>query len=514
MTPRTYETRSLCDSHRNALLGAYAELYSRAERTLFARLQRDESLAAVKREFLIRFGLTARQFNALAADLRGKIASVQGRRRVLIRSLERRIARAKDVLSKIPPGTHMHHQKRRRLVRVEQRLAAIRADDAAGRIRLCFGSRTLFRKQFGLTQNGYASHESWQREWRERRASQFFVLGSKDETSGCQGCVATVQHDGTITLRLRLPNALAAHGTHLVFSNLRFAYGHEAILAALGRNVSPNPREHEAISWRFVRDNKGWRVLATVLVPPRERVSLGGVGVVAVDLNADHLAVTELDRFGNPVTSFRVQCLTCRKSRHQRLASIGAAVQQVVTHARELRKPIVVEQLDFEAKKAELEQRGARYARMLSGFACAAFHALLRARAYDAGVELRSVNPAYTSVIGEYKFATRYGLSRHQAAAVCIGRRGMHLAERPNRRMGDDVAFPLPVRNRGKHVWSFWRRVAQRAAAHTARGRPGQGARSSPVRAQAIRQGTARRAICSSAAGGNPARESSAALFG
>ncbi|HEX4836844.1 MAG TPA: hypothetical protein VFW01_10940, partial [bacterium] len=123
--------------------------------------------------------------------------------------------------------------------------------------------------------------------------------------------------------------------------------------------------------------------------------------------------------------------------------------------------------------------------------------------------------PAFTSVIGPHKFADRYGLSRHQAAACAIGRRGMHLAERSNRRMGDHVAFPLPARNRGTHVWAFWRAIARREAALRARGRPGSpGVRSSPAPAPSDRRSTARPAIRSSAAGGTPARESSARLFG
>ncbi len=122
--------------------------------------------------------------------------------------------------------------------------------------------------------------------------------------------------------------------------------------------------------------------------------------------------------------------------------------------------------------------------------------------------------PAYTSVIGQYKFARRYGLSVHQAAACAIGRRGTRLAERPTPRMGDHVAFLLPARNRGKHVWSFWGQVARRAAAHRARGRPGH---EGPILAgtdSGDSRGTARRAIRSSAAGEIPARESSAESFG
>jgi len=147
-----------------------------------------------------------------------------------------------------------------------------------------------------------------------------------------------------------------------------------------------------------------------------------------------------------------VRCVTRGKTHDQTLAAIGEAVSQVVTYACLRQKPLVAERLDFEEKKAELERQGTTYARMLSGFAYAAFHAILAARTYDAGVSWYRVNPAYTSVIGVCKFAGRYGLSVHQAAACSIGRRGMQLAERPNRRMGDQVAFPLPVRNRGKHV--------------------------------------------------------------
>jgi IS605 OrfB family transposase len=262
-------------------------------------------------------------------------------------------------------------------------------------------------------------------------------------------------------------------------------------------------------------------VCATVSVPACKPLSVDNIGVIGVDLNADHLAVADLDRFGNCVASFRVLCDTRCKTGHQSLAILGDAVAQTVTYACCRMKPIVIETLDFEEKKAELEQQGPQRARLLSGFAYAAFHAIISARAFDAGIKLLKVNPAYTSVVGRHTFADRYGLSRHQAAAVAIGRRGMHLAERPTRRLGDRVTFPLPVRNRGKHVWSFWRQVARREAALRAHRRPGSiEVRSSPAPAPRTRRSAAwpviQCTIGSSApsAGGTPAREPSAALFG
>ena len=112
------------------------------------------------------------------------------------------------------------------------------ADIAAGRVRLCFGSKKLWRKQYDLKANGYASREAWLEEWRDVRSDEFFVLGSRDETAGCQLCVATVADDGTVTLRLRMPDGLAGlHGKYLVVPNVRFASGHDVVLSALGSNT-------------------------------------------------------------------------------------------------------------------------------------------------------------------------------------------------------------------------------------------------------------------------------------
>ena len=58
---------------------------------------------------------------------------------------------------------------------------------------------------------------------------------------------------------------------------------------------------------------------------------------------------------------------------------------------------------------------------------CCAYRALLTAierEALQEGVALRKVKPAYTSIIGRFKYQPQYGISVHQAAALVIGRRG------------------------------------------------------------------------------------------
>jgi len=87
---------------------------------------------------------------------------------------------------------------------------------------------------------------------------------------------------------------------------------------------------------------------------------------------------------------------------------------------------------------------------MLSALAYTQIIATLKARAHDAGLEVITRNPAYTSVIGRAKFAERYVLGVHHAAALVIARRALNLSERPNRRAR--TARALPARNRARHV--------------------------------------------------------------
>ena len=214
-------------------------------------------------------------------------------------------------------------------------------------MRLCFGSRKLWRRQYDLEANGYASREAWLKDWRAARSDECFVLGCRDETAGCQLCVAGVNDDGTLTLRLRMPDSLAGlHGRYLVVPNVRFASGHDVVLAALGSNTeyAVYRRKHgekaarattlgQAISYRFKRDAKGWRVFATTELPEVAVTTNRQRGAVGVDLNADHLAVAETDASGNYVKAWRVPLVTYGKSHHQAEALIGDAVAGMVEYA-------------------------------------------------------------------------------------------------------------------------------------------------------------------------------------
>ena len=417
-------------------------------------------------------------FNGMRVSLEGRVASVKEQQKLLVKSLGRRIARAGRQIAAAAEGGRWDqvHEKKRRRFNLRYRLAALETDIKDPRVRLCFGSKRLWWKQHDLAANVCASHEEWLADWRDARGDEFFVLGSRDETAGCQLCVATVADDGAMTLRLRMPDGLAEqHGKYLTIQGLQFAYGHEQVLAALASNAeyARCRREHgeqaaratglgQAISYRFKRDGKGWRVFATTEMMEVPVVTDRRCGVIGVDLNADHLAVAEADASGNCVNAFSVPLVTYGKSQHQAEALIGDAVASVVDYARDVGKPIVIERLDFRRKKAALEGESRKYRRMLSSFSYGKVKAYFISRGYREGVEVNQVNPAFSSVIGRVKFMERYGLSVHQAAALVLARRLLGCSERiPRRRVcpvgnGVQVAFTLPARTRVKHVWTYW----------------------------------------------------------
>ena len=455
---RTYQTRLKLDEAAEASIADYAKRYSSAERVLFGMLgEGGKEAGQIKSRFMEAYSFTARQFNAMATAVKGKIRSLIESREVRIKDLEERIPRQARLLKeKLKPGTAKYHNKQRKLAGLRHRLEALKKDRQEGRLKMCFGGRKLFRAQFHPEANGFKDHDDWKRAWEQARSKEFFVLGSKDETAGCQGCQLEHRGDGLFSVKLRLPNAPGARHQistekYAVFDAF-FSRGADQIKRALATG--------KALSCRFHRDGKGWRMLVSTDVEGRAPIRTNK-GIIGVDLNADHLAVTEADGSGNPVRTRRIPLVTYGCSSEQAGDRIGVAVKEVIAIAQEAGKPLAVEELDFTDKKRQLKDSGVRYARMLSSLSYAKIVGTIKARAFDAGIPVKTVNPAYTSIIGRRKFAPRYGLSTHGAAALVIGRRALKLSERPDPH-SDHGTSGKPELKRHEHVWKFWATVTRR----------------------------------------------------
>jgi IS605 OrfB family transposase len=501
----TFETK-IRDQACYPLLERYAALYGTIERALFRDLYvRGLSINDLKQQYQPRFGITARQFNSIRVFLEGKVKAVReglSRRlavaREKIKSTEQAITEltkkvvrlcAKFPKTKTENETDSSgptkanrlyfklHHKKRRLHLLTTKLAKLETEATRPVPRLTFGTNKLFRAQFHLKENGYANHAEWKADWEAARAGQFVCVGSKDETGGNQ---SATYFPTSHTLRLRLPPAVARENgdKYLFIKDMAFPYGQEVLEAAR------SGESKQALTFRFMRRRDksrsgellptySWYVQVTTERKAAPKTTERRLGAIGLDLNPTVIATTTLDRYGNPIARRHLPLRLHKRSSKQATASIADGVGVVVGDAHRRGVPVVIERLDFTHKKNELREKSNRYAHMLSSFAYKKFYELIHARASRCGVEVIEVNPAFTSVIGTVKFKSGYGLSTHQAAALAIGRRANGFGEtlRSRAKPLDKVkvasnptnnALSLPVRNRAKHVWSDWRKVAQR----------------------------------------------------
>lgn len=441
-------------------LDKMAEFSGTIERKLFLdSFINGKSRAACKVDYLPKYGITARQYNAIYIQLEGKIDSIIELRKVhlvelrdRIKSLEKFITTNSETLvilrerlvklEKTEPFSakflknakqyknikfKLHHKKRK-LAACKNKLSRLEHDCKNSPVRICFGSKVLFKKQFQLEANGYPSHAEWKADWIKARSAQFFCIGSKDETAGNQTCTYTANHE----LRLRVADKFEKdYGQYIVFKGINFPYGQEVINSALQtyrgitKGGTPAKYVNSSISYRFIKNKRGWYINATVDKEIPAIVTVLEIGCLGVDLNAGFVSLCEVDRFGNPVQEGSIPVQMYNRSTNQITASIGELVKVIVDKALRSGKPIAIEKLDFAKKKSLLGEESRKYARMLSGFAYSKFKDLLKARACKFGAEVIEVNPAYTSVIGQAKFMKRYGLSSHGSAACVIARRGL-----------------------------------------------------------------------------------------
>ena len=469
-------------------LTEYGKFFGVLERKLFAQsYAKGISSASLKKSFQRRFGITARQFNSIRMQLDGKVSSVKEKRKwdreelenkinYLQKKIEQKEKQKKkqwDVLQKIKQtdvkfekqskkyrnSKFYLHQKKRRLRNLQQKFEKLKADEKVNRIRICFGSKKLFHKQFYLEENGYATLEEWKKDWKEARSAQFLVVGSKDETFGNQS--ATYDLNNNLSLRVA-DHFVLRFGKYITFTNVTFPYGQEQLDQAKqvynGFTSGGKPQKYyQSISYRFIKKEKGWYLNATTKVETPKTGTSNQNGLIGIDLNAGFLSICEVDRYGNPLKEWKIKVPMYGRTKEQIQASLSDSIKKVVEYAVLTQKNIVIEKLNFSKKKTQLREMGTRYARMLSGFAYSTFKRMMETKAKKAGVYLQFANPAYTSQIGHIKFMARYGLSSHGSAACMIARRGYRFkTEKPKY----DTVLTLPKKfNKEKSNYSNWRTI-------------------------------------------------------
>lgn len=152
-------------------------------------------------------------------------------------------------------------------------------------------------------------------------------------------------------------------------------------------------------------------------------------GAVGVDTNPDGLGIAEASGDGNLIRHeyMREQRIQFAEE-GKRDYDVRALAKRVVEVAERTRKPLVIERLGF--KQANGSSGFKKFRRTKANFLHRKILEAIRSRATRRGVPVLDVQPAFTSILGDLKYARMYSLNPHTAAALVIARRGLGLLER------------------------------------------------------------------------------------
>jgi hypothetical protein len=371
-------------------------------------------------------------------------------------------------------------QKQRRLQHVEAKLAEVEERITEGRVSVCRGGRRLAKLHHTPDRDGAALTVA---EWRARWEAERLFLTADGEADKPWGNETIRIHPYEGWLEIRLPTPLAHLSNTpgraptyrlscpVTFTHRDAEWAAQASSGAVRYDIFLDLAKGKGTG-RWYAD-ASWRLLAQ---PVPSLDELRQHRSLAVDLNADHLAAWVLSPAGNPLgepvtitLDFDGQPASTRDGRLRQ--AVAELLRLAKTHGCH---SVTVENLDFtDARQTGREtlgrgKKGKRFRSTVSGMPTRRFRDLLVGMATNHGLWIIAIEPAWTSVWGGRYWQLPLNrsttgsvtVSRHHAAAVVIGRRG--LGHRARRRGG--CAPTPPADGEGRATDSAGRPMAPNVA--------------------------------------------------
>ncbi len=392
------------------------------------------------------WGLAERNLVAEARSLRVRTGRI---RRRLAAPVGGRAGRTRGYVSAAE-----RFDKQRRLQSLAARLVEVGQRLSEGRVSICRGGASLARARYHLGQAGL-DEAAWQARWQSRR---WFITadGEADKTWGNE-TVRWHASEGWVEVKLPAPLAHLAnrpHGRYRLSVLVSFAYRGAEVAAQAASGAVRYDITYDPGKDRWYLD-ASWK--APTEPAPFTLAELRAAPVVAVDLNAAHLAAAVVDASGNPVGApVTIPLDLAGLAAPTRDGHLRAAISELIALAETSgATAVVVEDLDFAEARHEGRERAGRrpargrrgraFRRLVAGIPTSRFRDRLAQMAANRGLAVIAVDPAYTSMWGaEHWLDALHDISPdasgHHAAALVIGRRG--LAQRARRRERCDSTRP------------------------------------------------------------------------
>jgi hypothetical protein len=351
--------------------------------------------------------------------------------------------------------------KQARLQHLQARLAGVERRLRQGRVSVCRGGRRLAKARHRL-EDASLTEGQWRQLW---QAERLFLTadGEADKPLGNE-TIRVQPEAGWLELKLPAPMGHLAnrpHGRYRLACRVRFAHRGEEWAA----QVASGAVRYDI---RFTPGRGRWYLSASWTRPTPPAVTVQQAvagGVLAIDLNAGHLACWQVNQDGNPVgVGITIPLALEGLPASTRDGRLRAAISTLLdlAHGRGC-SAVGIENLDFaDVRHAGRERlgrgrRGKRFRRVVAGIPTGQFRERLTQMAANRGLVVVAMDPGWTSTWGAAYWQRplqarnpRSQITRHHAACVVLGRRALGLKARrrpgvpaPHQRM--EAAGRLPA---------------------------------------------------------------------
>lgn len=378
-----------------------------------------------------KYGITKRTANSIISDAQGRLNALKKLKVFEKRQLEQKIENLeKKVLPKLiqkrddciaqlkanPKGSVVRLRnirykivsKKNKLNKLKQKLNNVTYQIESGRLKLCFGTKHLLKRDY--------------KRFVAQRDSQMSFVGSKSEFAQNQMFQLSYNpKNNQFDIKLRKDfdgYKNASNDDKYVYGRVYFRHHKSELVSILRQGYSP-------LSYKIIKKRNRFYLYCTfeIHVEDDEFLTRSSYGTIGLDFNKGFVTLSETNKYGHLL---RTQVLPYRfKAGSKTTTHLQKLVNEVIDIALQTGKDICIENLDFKKKKAKAEsKRGPKYNEMLHSLAYRQFSNFIEGIAFRNLVCVRKVNPAWTSWLAKTRYCPRMKLNVHVGASFVIARRG------------------------------------------------------------------------------------------
>ena len=380
-----------------------------------------------------KYGITKRTANSIISDAQGRLNALKELKVYEKRQLEQKIEHLEEkVLPKLiskrdnyiaqlkanpkssPVRVRLRNIRRKivakknKLNKLKQKLNNVTYQIESGRLKLCFGTKALLKRDY--------------KRFVAQRDSQMSFVGSKSEKAQNQILQLSYNPKSNqfdIQLRKDFGEFKNANDEDkYVYGRVYFRHHKSKLVSILRQGYSP-------LSYKIIKKRNRFYLHCTfeIHVEDDDFLTRSSYGTIGLDFNKGFVTLSETNKHGHLL---RTQFLPYRfKAGSKTRTDLQKLVNEVVELALQTGKDICIEDLDFKKKKAQTESKhGPKYNEMLHSLAYRQFSNFVEGIAFRKLVYVRKVNPAWTSWLAKERYCPRMKLNVHVGASFVIARRG------------------------------------------------------------------------------------------